>query len=84
MPNTMPNVPNESTLLTVHEVATRLRVDDTTVRRWITNNILPAITLPHSGKRQGYRIRQSDLDTVLKSTATAPQTDGSSSTFQVE
>ena len=74
----------ESDLLTVHEVAKRLRVDDTTVRRWITNNILPAITLPHSGKRQGYRIRQSDLDTVLTSTTTTIQTDGSSSTLQVE
>jgi len=39
------------TLLTVHEVAKRLRVDDTTVRRWITNGTLPAITLPHKGKR---------------------------------
>lgn len=57
-------------LLTVHEVAKRLRVDDTTVRRWINNNILPAITLPHSGKRQGYRIRQSDVDTILQSTVT--------------
>lgn len=84
MTNSMPNDPNESTLLTVHEVARRLRVDDTTVRRWITNNILPAITLPHLGKRQGYRIRQSDLDMVLKSTATTSQTDGSPSTLQVE
>lgn len=70
--------------MTVHEVAKRLRVDDTTVRRWITNNILPAITLPHSGKRQGYRIRQSDLDTVLTSTATSTQSDGSFSTYQAE
>ena len=73
-----------SDLLTVHEVAKRLRVDDTTVRRWITNGILPAITLPHSGKRQGYRVRQADLDTVLTSTRSAVQTDGSSSTFQAE
>ena len=73
-----------SDLLTVHEVAKRLRVDDTTVRRWITNGDLPAITLPHSGKRQGYRIRQSDLDNVLISTATTTQTDGSSSTFQAD
>jgi len=45
-------------LLTVHEVARRLRVDDTTVRRWINNGILEAITLPHSGKRRGYRVKQ--------------------------
>ncbi len=84
MTNTMPNDPNDSTLLTVHEVARRLRVDDTTVRRWITNVVLPAITLPHLGKRQGYRVRQSDLDKVLSSTTTTTQTDGSSSTLQVE
>ncbi len=76
------NYVEESDLMTVHEVARRLRVDDTTVRRWITNGILPAITLPHSGKRQGYRIRQSDLDTVLHSTATTTQTDGSLPTYQ--
>lgn len=78
------NLLKNSTLLTVHEVAKRLRVDDTTVRRWITNGVLPAITLPHSGKRQGYRILQTELDTVLNSTATTSQTDGSSSTSQVE
>jgi excisionase family DNA binding protein len=53
-------------LLTVHEVARRLRVDDTTVRRWINNGILEAITLPHSGKRRGYRVKQSTLDELLK------------------
>ena len=73
-----------SELLTVHEVADRLRVDDTTVRRWIKNGTLPAITLPHSGKRHGYRIRQADLDTVLKSTATTSQTDGSHSRLQAD
>ncbi len=53
-------------LLTVHEVARRLRVDDTTVRRWINNGILEAITLPHSGKRRGYRVKQSTLTELLK------------------
>ena len=71
-------------LLTVHEVATRLRVDATTVRRWITNGVFPAVTLPHAGKRQSYRIRQSDFDAVLASTATPTQADGSFSTFQAE
>ncbi len=74
----------ESTLFTVHEVAQRLRVDDTTVRRWITNDILPVITLPHVNKRQSYRIRQSELEHVLTSTATPTQTDGSLSTLQAE
>ena len=39
-------------LLTVHEVARRLRVDDTTVRRWIKSGAMEAIALPHRGKRQ--------------------------------
>ncbi|MBV9259469.1 MAG: helix-turn-helix domain-containing protein, partial [Ktedonobacteraceae bacterium] len=45
----------------------RLRVDDTTVRRWIKNGVLEAITLPHRGKRQAYRVRSSTLDALLAS-----------------
>ncbi len=52
-------------LLTVREVARRLRVDDTTVRRWIKSGSLEAITLPHKGRRQAYRIKQSTLDKLL-------------------
>ncbi len=52
-------------LLTVREVAQRLRVDDTTVRRWIKNGSLEAITLPHRGTRQAYRIRRSTVDALL-------------------
>jgi len=48
---------DEADLLTVREVAKQLRVDDTTVRRWIKNGALEAITLPHRGTRQAYRIR---------------------------
>ena len=33
-------------LLTVREVARRLRVDDTTVRRWIKHGTLEAVSLP--------------------------------------
>ncbi|BCL79566.1 helix-turn-helix domain-containing protein [Ktedonobacteria bacterium brp13] len=54
-------------LLTVHEVARRLRVDDTTVRRWIKSGTLQAILLPHQGVRQSYRIKQSTLDALLAS-----------------
>jgi excisionase family DNA binding protein len=54
-------------LLTVREVARRLRVDDTTVRRWIKSGALEAITLPHRGKRQAYRVKKSTLDTLLRS-----------------
>ncbi|GAC1359101.1 MAG: hypothetical protein NVS2B12_07050 [Ktedonobacteraceae bacterium] len=52
-------------LLTVREIARRLRIDDTTVRRWIKSGALEAITLPHRGKRQAYRIKRSTLDHLL-------------------
>ncbi|GAC1631316.1 MAG: hypothetical protein NVS4B7_19420 [Ktedonobacteraceae bacterium] len=58
---------NSEELLTVREVAHRLRVDDTTVRRWIKSGALEAITLPHRGKRQAYRVKKSTLDKLLKS-----------------
>ena len=54
-------------LLTVREVARRLRVDDTTVRRWIKSGALEAITLPHRGKRQAYRVKKSTMDKLLSS-----------------
>ena len=54
-------------LLTVREVARRLRVDDTTVRRWIKSGSLEAITLPHRGKRQAYRVKKSTMDKLLSS-----------------
>lgn len=57
-------------LLTVREVARRLRVDDTTVRRWIKSGALEAITLPHKGKRQAYRVKQSTLDALLQNPIT--------------
>ncbi len=53
-------------LLTVREVAVRLRVNEATVRRWIKIGALEAIKLPHRGKREIYRVRQSTLNSVLK------------------
>jgi len=58
-------VNDDAELLTVREVAKRLRVDDTTVRRWIKNGALEAITLPHNGKRQVYRVRGITLDALM-------------------
>jgi len=55
----------EERLWTVSEVAKKLRVDETTVRRWVTGGFLEAISLPHKGKRQTYRIRQSTLDKII-------------------
>ena len=62
---TMPEEMDE--LLTVREVAQRLRVDDTTVRRWIKSGALEAVTLPHKGRRQAYRVKRSTMDKLLKS-----------------
>ncbi len=53
-------------LLTVQEVASILRVDQTTVRRWIKEGTLPSIKLPHRGKREIYRVRRSTLSAILK------------------
>jgi len=58
----------ESELLTVREVGRALRVDDTTVRRWIKSGTLEAISLPHPGLRQAYRVKRSTLDKVLEPT----------------
>lgn len=62
-----PAVPHfDDELLTVGEVARRLRVDSTTVRRWISNGVLEAVTLPHVGPRQSYRVRLSTLNHLLE------------------
>ena len=62
---------NPNALLTVHEVAEILRVDDTTVRRWVKNGVMHAITLPHKNKRQAYRIKRHTLDQLLNTQAAA-------------
>jgi len=54
-----------SDLLTVSEVARILRVDDTTVRRWVKQGALEAVVLPHVNARQAYRIKRETLDRVL-------------------
>lgn len=56
-------------LLTVREVARHLRVDDTTVRRWIKSGALDAVALPHSGKRMGYRVRKNTLNALFNKPA---------------
>ncbi|MBI3968349.1 MAG: helix-turn-helix domain-containing protein [Chloroflexi bacterium] len=50
-------------LLTVQEVAERLRVHEETVRRWLRSGHLEGV-LP-GGKRSGYRIRESALQRLL-------------------
>lgn len=68
----MPNESdNRNELLTVSEVAQILRVDPTTVRRWLQNGVLSAIALPHKNKRQSYRIKRLTLDNLLGTTSVA-------------
>jgi excisionase family DNA binding protein len=52
-------------LLTVSEVARILRVDDTTIRRWVRDGALQAVILPHVNHRQAYRIKRETLEKVL-------------------
>ena len=75
MQATMPphNSMQDEALLPVGEVARRLRVDTTTVRRWISTGTLDAVVLPHRGKRQAYRIRQGTLDQLLHTPAASMQ-----------
>jgi excisionase family DNA binding protein len=54
-----------SELLTAKEVARLLRVDDTTVRRWIKEGTLQAVSLPHVGKRQQYRVHSRTVQHIL-------------------
>ncbi len=61
-------------LLTVAEVAQILRVDDTTVRRWIQLGALEAITLPHVQKRHAYRIKRATLEQLLQASLPAAPT----------
>jgi excisionase family DNA binding protein len=56
-----------SELLTVSEVANLLRVDGTTVRRWVKMGALEAVVLPHVNERQAYRIRRSTLEKLIGS-----------------
>jgi excisionase family DNA binding protein len=53
-------------LLTVSEVAEILRVDDTTVRRWVKQGALEAVVLPHVNERQAYRIKRETVNKILR------------------
>lgn len=57
-------------LLTVQEVAKRLRVDNATIRRWIASVTLEVVVLPHRGRKRVYRIPQATLDVLLQTSPT--------------
>ena len=48
--------------LTVKDVATYLKVAEETVRRWVRDGELPALTL---GRKAGFRIRETDLQAFI-------------------
>lgn len=60
-------------LMTVSEVGEALRVDDTTVRRWVKSGTLDAVVLPHANKRQAYRIKRTTFEDLLSQTAVPAQ-----------
>lgn len=55
----------EDRLLTIMEVARRLRVKDSTIRRWVRNGSLEAVALPRVNARQSYRIKESIIARLL-------------------
>lgn len=55
----------EDELLTVREVAEALRVNETTVRRWLNCGIMACVFLPTDGQYKSYRIKRSTLEQIL-------------------
>ncbi len=49
-------------LMTVPEAAEQLRVDDSTIRRWIKEGKITVVVLPHVNARQAYRIKRETLE----------------------
>jgi excisionase family DNA binding protein len=60
-----PTPAQPSDLLTIAEVAIILRVDGTTLRRWVKQGTLDAVILPHVNERQAYRVKRETLDAIL-------------------
>lgn len=59
-------------LYTITEVARRVRVDPSTVRRYIRRGLVRSIPLPHTGNRITHRIPQSSLDAMLAASLEPP------------
>ena len=55
----------DSSLLTIQEVASILRVDHATVRRWTENGALEVVLLPSVGDRKLRRIKGSVIKKLL-------------------
>jgi excisionase family DNA binding protein len=66
------HVPNGE-LLTVQQVAARLKMNPETVRRWLREGKLRGYLL--GGDRSGYRVAEHDLDAFIRARGTGPATD---------
>ncbi|NNJ09777.1 helix-turn-helix domain-containing protein [Chloroflexales bacterium ZM16-3] len=64
--------PAQPPILTVAEVAQYLRVSETTIWRWCSSGKLPAFRIGRS-----WRVRQSDLEVLIKGQPWADPTTGS-------
>lgn len=60
----------EDTLLTVHEVADRLRMHPVTVRNWLREGRLRGYRF--GSDKMGWRVKQSDLEQFIESQAHHP------------
>ena len=63
---------NKDELLNVEQVADELSVHVETIRKWIREKQLNAVSL---GRRGGYRIRRSALEDFLRRRETMPNQD---------
>ncbi len=61
---------HHSDLLTISEVAHLLRVDTSTVRRWVSLGAMEAVILPHSNDRRVYRVKRATVDAILQGSVT--------------
>jgi hypothetical protein len=61
----IPFIADNDPLLTVHEFALHLRIDDSTARNWVKRGLVEAVILPHKGKRWGYLFKTSTLNAII-------------------
>ncbi len=66
---------DQNPFLTIAEVAKLLRVDYTTVRRWVQNGLIAATVLPTRGRRHVYRIWRTEVEKILGASI-PPQSEG--------
>lgn len=60
-----PQAGDDDPLLTAHEFARHLRVDDSTPRNWVKRGLVEAVILRQKGKRRGYLFRLSTLNAII-------------------